>query len=109
MVDKRKVVRGGLIATKVYDKLGNALLGNVRNLSRGGMFVSTIKPRPEGQEIEIFFELPYSNIRIECRCLVIWSRPFSTKLKDDPGMGVRFVDLDPRMGERIDRWAYENT
>ena len=68
---------------------GASLVGDVRNLSQGGMFVNVVPTPPLGQEIVC--ELPgYRAVRGR----VVWiSSPSELA---DHGVGIEFVDLTER-------------
>ncbi|HTG01955.1 MAG TPA: PilZ domain-containing protein, partial [Nitrospirota bacterium] len=72
----------------------NSLIDDyVTALSEQGMFVSTLKPRPVDTEIPItiFFE----DVRIKVDGLVLYSFSRTDGPLKTPGMGVRFVRIDP--------------
>ncbi len=104
--DRRKALRRHLLVLKVQDGAGNVFFGYAKNLSRGGMFVATVNPRGVGEEFSISFELAEEGIKVRCRCRVMWSRQFDPEHLDrEPGMGLKFIDIDEDSAERIDAWV----
>ncbi|NIP48539.1 MAG: pilus assembly protein PilZ, partial [Phycisphaerae bacterium] len=46
-------------------------------LSRGGLFIATVKPRDPGEQFTIELTLPAEpKHKIRCRCEVVWKRHF---------------------------------
>jgi len=94
--DSRQFIR---LKTKLNVKVGDEASANsliddyVTALSEQGMFVSTLKPRPVDTEIPItiFFE----DMRIKVDGLVLYSFSRNDGPLKTPGMGVRFVRIDP--------------
>jgi Tfp pilus assembly protein PilZ len=69
--------------------------------------VNTITPKDVGEEFNIEFEIPKTDIRIICRARVIWNRRFSQKGANEPGMGLKFVDLDPDTAAKVEDWVFK--
>jgi len=61
------------------------------NISRGGMFIRTPEPHPEGSMIYLQFQLDNGSKLIEGLGKVVHVNPPSHA---SPGMGVEFVNLD---------------
>lgn len=109
--NQRRATRAPLIVEKIPCGDGRkTLFGYAKNISRGGLFIATVKPRDPGEEFMLELTLP-SNPRhtIRCRCEVVWKRHFQRKDSNEPGMGLRFIDLDDGDGARIEAWVAEQT
>lgn len=108
-INKRRSVRSPIIVEKIPVEDGyKTLFGYAKNLSRGGLFISTVKPRETGEVFTIEMTLPLEpRCTIRCRCEVVWKRHFQKKDKHEPGMGMRFVDLSEADGDKIDEWVNE--
>jgi type IV pilus assembly protein PilZ len=76
-----------------------------RNLSGGGIFVWTPEPLPPNHAVHLRFSLPGIADCFEVSGVVVWSNPGSSRSFLPPGMGVRFVDLDPRSRELINEFV----
>jgi molecular chaperone DnaK len=65
------------------------------NVSRGGIFVRTLEPRPPGTELEIDIALENGDQAIRGRGVVRWTTPPSAPGEPprQAGMGVRFTEL----------------
>jgi uncharacterized protein (TIGR02266 family) len=63
-----------------------------RNLSAGGVFLCTDLLLEPGEALTVEFALPDVKRTIYGRVRVVWVRRFPAN-GQDPGMGVRFVDL----------------
>jgi PilZ domain len=74
------------------------------DLGLRGTFLERTAAIAPGEEIEIWFPLPGNEIPVHARCRVAWSRapagpPHVRGLP--PGVGVEFVQMSERDGERI--------
>jgi uncharacterized protein (TIGR02266 family) len=109
--NQRRSVRAPLIVEKIPCEDGRkTFFGYAKNLSRGGLFIATVKPREPGEVFSIELSLTTEPVRIlRCRCEVVWKRHFSRKEVNEPGMGLRFLDLDDADGEAIDAWVARQT
>lgn len=109
--NKRRTVRSSLIVEKIPCGDGyKTLFGYAKNVSRGGLFISTVKPREPGEEFLIELTLPTQpKHTVRCQCQVVWKRHFHRKDKNEPGMGLRFIDLANDDGDKIDAWVTEQT
>jgi uncharacterized protein (TIGR02266 family) len=79
--------------------------GYAKTIGTGGMFLSSVNPKKVGQEFQITFRLPGDKEDIRCRCVVAWVREYSSLKDTEPGMGVRFLDLDDDTKKRIEEWT----
>jgi uncharacterized protein (TIGR02266 family) len=107
--DKRKNLRAPLLTLRVkLDDGSKAFFGYTKNISRSGMFISTINPKKPGDvyQVEIPLPAPISQT-VQCACEVIWSRHFEKKALYEPGMGLKFCGLSEEMSAMIDRWVHE--
>ncbi len=104
--DRRKNLRKQLIVLKVKGTDSNGtFFGYAKTLSKGGMFITTVAPKNAGEEFEISFTLTGDPLPIRSTCKVVWKRDYDPKLKQEPGMGVKFVGLDVNMATRIEEWV----
>jgi type IV pilus assembly protein PilZ len=63
------------------------------NINQGGLYIKTAKPLPPGTGLNIQFLLPGKSRPIQVRGEVVWVNERTTK-GINPGMGIRFEDLD---------------
>lgn len=103
--DRRKNLRKQLLVLKVRgeDQKG-VFFGYGKTLSKGGMFISSVNPRKLGEEFAISFKLDRVEKEIRCRCAVVWVREYDSMVKQEPGMGIKFLDLDDETREEINEW-----
>src|SRR5215510_14791025 len=89
----------------------NYLFAYITDISATGIFVRTTAPEQPGTHLNLRF----SAERAECFEIegeVIWVNPYRPGTPDnlDPGMGIRFVNLDNELRDRlfevIRRFAY---
>lgn len=106
-INKRRNTRSPLIVEKIpIDDGYKTLFGYAKNISRGGLFIATVKPREPGETFTVEFSLPLEPpYKIRCQCKVVWKRLFQKKDQYEPGMGLCFVDIDNADAEKIDEWV----
>ena len=89
----------------------NYLFAYITDISATGIFVRTTSPESPGTHLNLRFT-PDDSGPIECEGEVIWINPFRPGAPDNlhPGMGIRFVELDDEVRQRllelIRRFAY---
>ena len=91
-----------------YNHFFTGFSGEVRNVSKGGLFIATEgEPPAVGTRFKVSFVLPPS-VPIEGQVEVRWRRP---KPQGDlpPGVGVMFLDLTPEAEEAINKFIQENS
>jgi len=109
--NQRHATRSPLIVEKIPCGDGQkTLFGYAKNVSRGGLFIATVKPREPGEEFIIELTLPMKpGYTFRCRCEVVWKRHFQRKSSHEPGMGLRFIDIADADGDMIDEWVTTQT
>ncbi len=110
-MNKRRAIRAPLIIEKIpCDDGHKTFFGYAKNVSRGGLFIATVKPRELGEEFLIEWTLPTKpKYTIRCRCEVVWKQHFQRKGANEPGMGLRFLDLAETDGDKVDEWVAGQT
>lgn len=104
--DRRKNLRKQLLVLKVKGEGERGVFfGYAKTISRGGMFIASVNPREVGEEFKITFTPPGAHGEASCTCQVVWARGYDPTLKSEPGMGVKFLDLDPEVRDRISDWV----
>ena len=109
--EKRKAVR---LPVKISDIKGQKgddffVFEFVKNISSDGLFISTINPLPQGEIFTVEFFLNMIKVHIRCRVEVMWSRNEKPGSNYETGMGVRFLDLEKDIKERIESWIKTST
>ncbi|PLX90226.1 MAG: pilus assembly protein PilZ [Desulfuromonas sp.] len=107
--DKRLTLRAPLIIEKVpCEDTGKTFFGYAKNVSRGGLFVATIKPRKPGDRFVLEMVLPLPEpAPLRCSCEVVWARAYQRRSSYEPGMGLKFVDLPEEVGEQLEAWIHQ--
>lgn len=83
----------------------NFFTGFTEDISEGGLFIATYDLEPIGTIIEVEFTLP-GNHALKLEGEVRWLRdPIEAADGMFPGMGVRFVNLDPREKELLQEFC----
>lgn len=106
---KRRDLRKPLIVQKVkIENNQKVFFGYSKNISRSGMFVASVNPLEPGTQVEVEIPLPSNPQQaMRCRCEVVWKRLFAKKSIYEPGMGLKFLDLQEEMAEILDSWSQQ--
>ncbi len=106
---QRLALRSPLIILKVkLEAKRRSFFGYAKNISKGGMFISSINPHDPGEQFRIELSLPVPiDQQVQCTAEVVWKRKFVPNGPHDPGMGLRFLDMPADVGEAIDDWVLE--
>lgn len=104
---RRTYKRGKLIVFKITEESGQGerFSAYAKDISRGGLFIASISPRELGERFNITFQLPDMDFTIRCECEVVWMRKYDPETKQEPGYGIRFIDLPEDIAIRIDSWV----
>ncbi len=107
--ERRGKLRSALLVLKVEGENyeDKKLFGYAKSLAPNGMFIATVNPKPVGTQLMICFELPKTGTKVTCSCRVMWSRDYDLNLKNEPGMGIMFLDLLEEHREEIELWIQE--
>jgi uncharacterized protein (TIGR02266 family) len=110
--DRRRAPRVFVDLEVDYASEENYLFAYITDISATGIFVRTTTPEQPGTLLNLRFAGGDARTGIECEGEVIWVNPYRPGAPDNlhPGMGIRFVDIDDEMRDRllelIRRFAY---
>ncbi len=81
------------------------LFAYITDISALGIFIRTMNPEPPGTQLNMRFTLPDDEVVLEAEGEVIWINSFRPGdfSNLNPGMGVRFIDLERQQKRRIRR------
>ena len=79
----------------------NFYSGFAENISSGGVFVATHLLKPVGSQVELRLLLPKLEKEVRGLGEVRWHRLFNEVSNVPPGMGIRFIELEPGSVEAI--------
>ena len=103
--ERRKNLRTQLLVLKIKGEDNKGVFfGYAKTISRGGMFISSVNPKKMSEEFEITFKLDDPGREIKCKAVVVWIREYDTLIKQEPGMGIKFIGLDESVKDEIDAW-----
>jgi len=85
-IEKRQHRRAKLLTQIRCEALGREELHETRDVSVGGLFVTSKEPFPQDSEVSVFFHLRSSDPAISCQGKVVYSLR-------GLGMGVQFTGL----------------
>lgn len=103
--NRRRQLRKQVIVLKVrgVDATG-VFFGYAKTIGTGGMFITSVNPRNVGEEFELSFTITEAAISVRCKAVVAWRSEYDPKYKQEPGMGLRFIDLDDETKARMVSW-----
>ena len=78
-----------------------------KNISGGGIFIKTQQPLGLNREVQLRFTLPNVSRQVVVQGLVVWTNPHPSRSSFPPGMGIKFMDLDPAAKTIIDGFVQE--
>lgn len=104
--ERRKALRKQILVLKVraMDERG-VFFGYAKTIGTGGMFISSVNPRNVGEEFDITFSIPGQPEPVRAKCEVAWRREYDPKVTREPGMGIKFVELDHDTKRKIEEWV----
>ena len=106
--DRRRALRSPIIVFKVKEEDDRGhLFGYAKNISRSGLFITSINPRTPGEQFTISFQIPDTQISVRSRCEIVWMRKYAPEDKSEPGYGVRFLNLPSETADAIDAWVVQ--
>ena len=77
----------------------------VTNISKGGLFINSRTPLPEGTTVRLIIQLPDTPFPFDLTGKVVRVSEFDNTTNEVPGMGVEFVDIDDDKRARIERFV----
>lgn len=103
--EKRRELRVPLRILKVdTGARGDVFFGYAVNISSTGLFIQTSNPKEVGTRVSLTLALPGTKERLSITAEVIWSRNFVGKEALSPGMGMKLVELDADVREKIEKF-----
>ena len=86
----------------------NFFTGFTENISEGGVFIATQHPLPLGTRFHFRLTLPDEPTPIQAVGEVRWLRTYhSDREAISPGIGVRFIELNPADQARVQRFLQQ--
>jgi uncharacterized protein (TIGR02266 family) len=82
----------------------NFYAGLVENLSASGVFIATHTLRPIGEHVEFSIQIGDSEEPITGVGEVRWIREYSETSDTPPGLGLKFLELDPVSLARLEEF-----
>ena len=80
----------------------NFYVGFVENISVGGLFIATHLIKEVGEVFELSVHLPDRDVPVHGLGEERWIREYSDRSNVPPGMGIRFLQLEPGDQEAIE-------
>jgi len=83
---------------------GQRLMGTVRNVSRGGLFIDAPLRLRRTEEISVEFRLDDEAPSVSPTAQVVWIQPND---EGPDGVGLRFLEIDPGTIDRLEHFVSE--
>lgn len=104
--ERRRHLRKQAIVLKIRgEDAAGVFFGYAKTVGPGGMFITSVNPRSVGEEFELSFNITEAAITVRCKAVVAWRREYNPKLKQEPGMGIKFLDLDDETRAAVMAWV----
>ncbi len=94
--EKRRHPRKGVWLEIYYEQMGDFFNDYAVNLSRGGLFINTLRPIPIGTEIKLRFAVPDKRDAVETSGRVVRIVDRNDSSGHPPGIGIEFNALSER-------------
>jgi len=105
-MDKRERPRI-LISLEITYESGDEFLSSfLTDISGGGVFIGTSNPMKVNTRLKVCFHVPGISESLLATGTVAWAR--DSEGSDNPGMGVRFDEMEPGDQEKLDRFFSEH-
>ena len=104
---RRKKLSIPMLITRIKgDCNGKTFFGYAKNISQGGMFIQSVNPKNVHEQFQIEFSLPGDDEVISSHVVVVWNQGYTKHLvKTPPGMGLKFLEINPDFSEKIRLWV----
>ncbi len=105
-IDDRSWLRTPITVLKTDGNGGpKTFFGYAKNISPSGMMIGATSPKEPGSRFLLEIPLPEPiNRTAVCHCEVVWKREWAKHRPQEPGMGLRFLDLPKEIAGEIERW-----
>ena len=99
-IEKRQHRRAKLVTQVQCEALGRESIMVTRDVSVGGMFVSTKNPFPQDCEVALSFRLRAADSPLSCRGKIVYAIP-------GMGMGIEFAGLSEEARQVLQKFVDE--
>lgn len=109
-VNNRSKLRVPILVTHVTARSeGKTFFGYAKNISCTGMFIQSINPKEPGEQFEVEFSLAGTDDILSSNVVVVWNQGYTKGLaKNPPGMGLKFVEMNPGFSAKIAQWVEDH-
>jgi len=102
--ERRRAPRSSVRVQVTHVSDHNFFTGFMEDLSEGGLFIATYNLFEIGDRFELEFALPGQEVPWVVPCEVRWVRLADASAELIPGMGVKFLELAPRIRDKIQQF-----
>ncbi|MGC4113561.1 MAG: TIGR02266 family protein [Myxococcales bacterium] len=103
--NKRKSERLENELPVAYRSVDGFITDWVTNISKGGLFINSRQPLPQGTTVRLIIQLPDAPFPFDLTGRVVRVIESDNAGGEPPGMGVEFVDIDEDKRARIEKFV----
>lgn len=103
--NKRKSERLENELPVAYRSVDGFITDWVTNISKGGLFINSRQPLPQGTTVRLIIQLPDAPFPFDLTGRVVRVIEADNPGAEAPGMGVEFVDIDEDKRARIEKFV----
>ncbi len=104
-MDKRERPRILISLEITYESGDDFLSSFLSDISGDGLFIGTSNPMEVNTRLKVCFHVPGISESLLATGTVVWVR--DSVSSDNPGMGVRFDEMEPGDREKVDQFFSE--
>ena len=102
--ERRRQLRAAIELKVEYRRVNTFFADYTRNISRGGTFIATDRPLPEGTEFVFALGVPHMEEPLRLRGKVCWiTKAEEASKANPPGMGIEFQFSDAEERRETER------
>ncbi|NLA74880.1 MAG: TIGR02266 family protein [Deltaproteobacteria bacterium] len=99
--EEQRIKKTLSLSYKDHESFVNAY---THNIGKGGLFIKTVNPLPEGESFILKLKLPGVEEALKINCVVAWVNRDDKDPENPAGMGLKFIDMNVNERHLLDRY-----
>lgn len=99
--EEQRIKKTLSLSYKDHESFVNAY---THNIGKGGLFIKTSNPLPEGESFILKLKLPGIEEQLKINCVVAWVNRDDSHPDNPTGMGLKFVDMNVTERHLLDQY-----
>ncbi len=99
--EEQRIKKTLSLSYKDHDSFVNAY---THNIGKGGLFIKTSNPLPEGESFILKLKLPGIEEQLKINCVVAWVNRDDKEPDNPAGMGLKFIDMNINERKLLDQY-----